>query len=242
MGRDVGIHGDWVCMARLLFVEDDPSIAEALGQALRLLGHVVTAVGSAEDGSVMVADPRTEFDLAIVDVMLPGMDGFEFCRRVTLDPGLPVILLTARSDPIDIVVGLECGADDYVTKPVQPRVLDARIKTVLRRSSAIAAPVRGVELGAGIVLDQLAMTVSRGGADVHLTPTEMRLLVELVNHRGQVLTRRRLLERVWEYGYAGDARLVDAAVQRLRAKIEIEPSQPTLIHTVRGLGYRMDPR
>jgi DNA-binding response OmpR family regulator len=227
-------------MARLLFVEDDPSISESLGQALTTLGHSVRAVGSAEDALVVVGDSATGFDLAIVDVMLPGVDGFEFCRRVTVDADLPVILLTARSDPIDIVVGLECGADDYVTKSVQPRVLDARIKTVLRRSSPAAAAPRGTELGAGIVLDQLAMTVVREGRGVHLTPTEMRLLIELVNHRGQVLTRRVLLERVWEYGYAGDARLVDAAIQRLRAKIEVEPSRPALIHTVRGLGYRMD--
>lgn len=227
-------------MARLLLVEDDGLIAESLSMALGVLGHDVRATSSAEGGLAALSDPALAFDLAVVDVMLPGMDGFEFCRRVSVADGPAIILLTARADPTDIVVGLECGADDYVVKPTDPRVLDARIKTVLRRTVAGPAESTRIPVGPTVVLDQAAMTVFRDGAPVHLTPTELRLFVELVHHRGQVMTRRLLLERVWDYGYAGDTRLVDAAVQRLRSKIEPEPSQPVLILTVRGVGYRLD--
>ncbi|MCW2494135.1 response regulator transcription factor [Jatrophihabitans sp.] len=227
-------------MARLLLVEDDRPIAESLTMALTALGHEVRAEPSAEDALVTLTERSSSFDLAIVDVMLPGMDGFELCRRVSVSLSLPVILLTARSDPIDIVVGLECGADDYVIKPAEPRVMDARIKTVLRRTAPAASDPSRMPIGPDVVLDVAAMSVYRDGAPIHLTPTELRLLIELVHHRGQVMTRRSLLERVWDYGYAGDTRLVDAAVQRLRAKIETEPARPTLIHTVRGVGYRLD--
>ena len=227
-------------MSRVLIVEDDPAIATSLERALISLGHEARVEGSAEAALAALEGLTAEFDVAVIDVMLPGMDGFELCRRVTLSRELPVILLTARSDPVDVVVGLECGADDYVVKPAVPRVLDARIKTVLRRSASPIRPVPGAPIGHDVVLDQAAMTVTRAGRPLHLTPTEMRLLVQLADHRGQVLTRRTLLERVWDYGYDGDTRLVDAAVQRLRAKIEPDPANPTLIRTVRGFGYRLD--
>ena len=236
-------------MPRLLLVEDDPAIAEALQLALSSLGHVVRTASSAEQGLAEVRQERPE--LAVVDVMLPGMDGFEFCRRVSAQDPVPLVLLTARSDPIDIVVGLECGADDYVVKPVEPRVLDARIKAVLRRSAPSVdpavdaavppAPSTGARHAFGtLVVDELAMRVTRDGTELHLTPTELRLLVELVTHAGHALTRRALLERVWDYGYLGDSRLVDACVQRLRAKVEDDPANPTLITTVRGVGYRFE--
>jgi DNA-binding response OmpR family regulator len=227
-------------MAQLLVVEDDPAVAEALDLALTGLGHTVRTAGTGEDGLAAVQDGNP-LDLAIVDVMLPGMDGFEVCRRLAGKDALPVVLLTARSDPIDVVVGLECGADDYVTKPVEPRVLDARIKAVLRRATSrpAQADVR-YRLGE-LVIDEAAMTVHRAGEELHLTPTELRLLLELVHHPGQVLSRRTLLERVWDYGYLGDSRLVDACVQRLRAKVESEPANPVLIKTVRGVGYRLTP-
>jgi DNA-binding response OmpR family regulator len=227
---------------RLLVIEDDEAVAEALQLALTQLGHSVRTDGSAEPGLAML-DDGTPTDIAIVDVMLPGMDGFELCRRVSATRALPIVLLTARSDPIDIVVGLECGADDYVTKPVEPRVLDARIKAVLRRS-APASPEPALRreptrLGR-LLIDEEAMRVTRDGDPVQLTPTELRLLLELLHHVGQARTRRVLLERVWEYGFVGDTRLVDACVQRLRAKIEDNPSTPALIHTVRGVGYRLE--
>ena len=227
-------------MARLLLVEDDESIAESLSMALRSLGHQVRTAPTAEAGLAVLDEPAQTVDLAVVDVMLPGMDGFQFCRQLSVTNGLAIILLTARADPTDIVVGLECGADDYVVKPVEPRVLDARIKTVLRRTFAAPTEATRTAVGPHLVLDPAAMLVLRDGEAVHLTPTELRLFVELVRHRGQVMTRRALLERVWDYGYAGDARLVDAAVQRLRAKVESTPGAPALIHTVRGVGYRLD--
>lgn len=226
-------------MPRLLVIEDDAAVAEALQLSLTHLGHSVRTAASAEHGLTML-DDGTPTDLAIVDVMLPGMDGFELCRRVSATRALPLVLLTARSDPIDIVVGLECGADDYVTKPVEPRVLDARVKAVLRRS-ATEAPARPAHTRVGgLLIDEGAMRVTRDGEPVQLTPTELRLLLELLHHSGQAMTRRVLLERVWEYGFVGDTRLVDACVQRLRAKVEENPSQPSLIHTVRGVGYRLE--
>ena len=224
-------------MAQLLVVEDDAAVAEALSLALTGLGHSVHTAATGEDGLALVQDRRV--DLAIVDVMLPGIDGFEVCRRLAGADATPVVLLTARSDPIDVVVGLECGADDYVTKPVEPRVLDARIKAVLRRATARPAEAQAVFTIGSLTVDEAAMTVHRDGTELHLTPTELRLLLELVHHAGQVLSRRTLLERVWDYGYLGDSRLVDACVQRLRAKIEDEPANPTLIKTVRGVGYRL---
>lgn len=228
-------------MPRLLLVEDDPAIAESLALALTALGHTVETRGSGEAGLAAIASGPP--DLALVDVMLPGIDGFEVCRRIAAGDAVPVILLTARSDPIDVVVGLECGADDYVTKPVEPRVLDARIKTVLRRTSpstpAGSAPA-DVTLGTSVRFHPGAMLLTRDGEPVPLTPTELRLLAEFLAHPRQALSRRQLLERVWDYGFAGDARLVDAAVQRLRAKVEDDPARPAVIATVRGIGYRLD--
>jgi len=224
-------------MAQLLVVEDDAAVAEALSLALTGLGHSVRTAATGADGLALAQERRV--DLAIVDVMLPGIDGFEVCRRLAGADAMPVVLLTARSDPIDVVVGLECGADDYVTKPVEPRVLDARIKAVLRRATARPAEAQAVFAIGSLTLDEAAMTVHRDGTELHLAPTELRLLLELVHHAGQVLSRRVLLERVWDYGYLGDSRLVDACVQRLRAKIEDEPANPALIKTVRGVGYRL---
>ncbi len=224
-------------MPHIIIVEDDPAVGESLRLALSALGHTACTAASAEEALALI--DSTPFDLAVVDVMLPGMDGFELCRRVSATRSLPLLLLTARSDPIDIVVGLECGADDYVTKPVEPRVLDARIKAVLRRSAPITGGERVERLG-GLVVDEAAMRITKDGSEVSLTPTELRLLLELVHHAGQALSRRTLLEQVWDYGYVGDARLVDACVQRLRSKIEDDPTNPTLIRTVRGIGYRLE--
>lgn len=223
-------------MSALLLVEDDPGVAEALTLALSSLGHQVEWARDGETGLAMMI--QRPVDVMLLDVMMPGIDGFETARRVRAVSLLPIIMLTARSDPVDIVAGLECGADDYVAKPVEPRVLDARIKAVLRR----AAPDDGRTLLAfgELTINPTAMIVSRAGEPVALTPTELRLLLELADHAGQALSRHQLLQRVWGYGYAGDSRLVDAVVQRLRAKVEPTPSQPTLIHTVRGIGYRID--
>lgn len=223
-------------MSALLLVEDDPGVAEALRLALTSLGHRVEVAADGTAGLAALAQGR--FEVLLLDVMLPGIDGFETARRVRSGSLLPIIMLTARSDPMDIVAGLECGADDYVTKPVEPRVLDARIKAVLRRATPTGQG-RALRFGE-LTIDEAAMIVTRSGQPVALTPTELRLLLELAQHAGQVLSRHQLLQRVWGYGYAGDSRLVDAVVQRLRAKIEPAPSRPSLISTVRGVGYRMD--
>ncbi|HIW29855.1 MAG TPA: response regulator transcription factor [Candidatus Luteococcus avicola] len=226
-------------MAHVLLVEDDPTVREALSLALEGLGH---DVDPAADGSAALAAlvPGHRFDVVLLDVMMPGIDGFEVCRRIRTSDWLPIIMLTARTDPVDIVVGLECGADDYVGKPAEPRVLDARIKAVLRR--AVAAPASQVITIGDLRIDLNAMVVSRDSTEVALTPTELKLLVSLVRNAGQVLTRAVLLDRVWDYSYDGDSRLVDATIQRLRAKVEPDPAHPSVIHTVRGLGYRVDLR
>ncbi|ROP42505.1 response regulator transcription factor [Saccharothrix texasensis] len=227
-------------MSRLLLVEDDAALAEALARALRGLGHEVVVAGSGERALELLAERRAPTDLVLLDVMLPGVDGFEVCRRLRARDTVPVILLTARGDAVDVVVGLEGGADDYVVKPVEPRVLDARVKAVLRRSApAHRPPTPHVHTIGDLELDTAAMVVTRDGVELGLTSTELRLLVEFAEHPGQVLSRQALLKRVWDYGFAGDSRLVDAAVARLRAKIEPEPANPVLLRTVRGFGYRL---
>jgi DNA-binding response OmpR family regulator len=180
-------------------------------------------------------------ELVVLDVMLPGLDGFEVCRRIRRTDQVPIILLTARSDDIDVVVGLESGADDYVVKPVQPRVLDARIRAVLRRHAGAVPEQADVAVFGDLSVDRSAMIVSRNGSPISLTPTELKLLVELSRRPGQALSRQQLLRLVWDHDYLGDSRLVDACVQRLRAKVELVPGDPQLIRTVRGIGYRLDP-
>ena len=181
---------------------------------------------------------RGRLTLVVLDAMLPLLDGLEVCREIRRDSQTPIVMLTARTDLHDVVVGLELGADDYVTKPFELPELVARIKAVLRRS--VAQPEDRVIDVDGLEIDPGAFTVKRGGEEVALTATEFRLLLELARHPKQVFTRELLLELVWNYDYLGDSRLVDAAVQRLRAKIEDDPKQPKLIHTVRGVGYRFD--
>ncbi|MEV6605377.1 response regulator transcription factor [Kutzneria sp. NPDC051319] len=225
-------------MAQLLLVEDDTVLAEALARALTALGHEVTVAHSGELALEQLFDHRIPTDLVLLDVMLPGIDGFEVCRRIRARSTVPVVLLTARGDPVDMVVGLEGGADDYVVKPAEPRVLDARVKTILRRAST-GQEQPSVQTFGDLSIDAEAMIVTKSGEELHLTSTEMRLLLEFTDHVGQVLSRQTLLKRVWDYGFAGDSRLVDAAVARLRAKIEPDPGNPTLLRTARGLGYRL---
>src|SRR6186997_2656847 len=222
----------------VLLVEDDASIREVTTLALEQSGLRVTAVGDGREG--LDRFRRGGVDLVVLDVMLPSLDGFEVLREIRHDSQAPIVMLTARSELHDVIVGLELGADDYVTKPFELPELVARIKAVLRRSAAEPAD------GGQIVIDDLeidpaSFTVRRGGEEVALTATEFRLLLELARRPTQVFTRELLLELVWNYDYLGDSRLVDVAVQRLRAKIEDDPKQPKLIHTVRGVGYRLNP-
>ncbi|MTV26754.1 response regulator transcription factor [Nitriliruptoraceae bacterium ZYF776] len=223
-------------MSRLLLVDDDRAIREALSLALRRAGHDVVTAATGEEGLARWREGGV--DLVLLDWMLPDRDGIEVCRTIRAAGGTPVVMLTARDDPFDVVVGLEVGADDYVTKPVEPRVLAARIKAVLRRAE-VSPAARPIELD-GLVVDRAAMRVHRDGRELHLTPTELKLLLELLGRPGQVFTRELLLQQVWDYDHLGDSRLVDAAIQRLRSKVERSPAEPTLIRTVRGVGYRLD--
>ncbi|HWC12303.1 MAG TPA: response regulator transcription factor [Acidimicrobiales bacterium] len=224
-------------MASILLVEDDASVREAVTMALEGDGHRVETAVSGDEA--LQRWRRSRPDLILLDVMLPGADGLEVCRAVRREDQVPIIMLTARSDPIDVVLGLESGADDYVTKPFETRVLLARIKAVLRRHSA--DPHDRVSRFGSLVVDPLGMVVTRAEEEVRLTPTELRLLLELSRRPGQVFSRDVLLERVWDYDYLGDSRLVDVCVQRLRAKVEDDPARPTLIQTVRGVGYKLVP-
>src|SRR6201991_1512714 len=219
-------------MATVLLVEDDPAARQGLELALRRLGYGVHA---AETGEAALRDLR---DAAADVVVLAGLDGFEVCRRLRRGSDIPVIMLTARSDDLDIVGGLEAGADDYVVKPVEPRVLDARIRAVIRRTARADSPA---ETYGELMIDRGSLIVRRADQDVSLTPTELRLLLVLSGSPRQVFSREQLLDLVWEHDYLGDSRLVDACVQRLRAKIETDTSEPRYIQTVRGFGYRFGP-
>jgi len=219
---------------QVLLVEDDASIREVTTLGLEQSGFAVTSAGDGREGLIQFRQGR--FDLVVLDVMLPSLDGFEVLREIRKDSQAPVVMLTARSDLHDVVVGLELGADDYVTKPFELPELVARIKAVLRRSTA--EPGDAVIHTDGLEIDPAGFTVRRGDEELELTATEFRLLLELAKRPKQVFTRELLLELVWNYDYLGDSRLVDAAVQRLRAKVEDDPKEPKLIRTVRGVGYR----
>lgn len=221
--------------ARILIVEDDPSIREVTAIGLGAAGFAVaTAVDGVEALERFRSDP---FDLVLLDVMLPRLNGYEVCRQIRRTSTIPVVMLTARGDTMDVVVGLEAGADDYVRKPFDLPELIARIRAALRRAGSAGDGAAELRLGP-IVVDVAGRTVARDGVDVPLTRTEFDLLVELIRHVGQVLSRDVLLDRVWGYDYLGDSRLVDVAIQRLRSKVETDPAAPELIQTVRGAGYK----
>ncbi len=220
---------------RILLVEDDASIREVTAIGLSAAGFDVV---TAPDGLQGLERFRSEpFDLVLLDIMLPGLDGYEVCRQIRRTSTVPVVMLTARSDTMDVVIGLEAGADDYVRKPFEVPELIARVRAALRRAGAAATDPSDIRFGP-LTVDVAGRTVARDGADIPLTRTEFDLLLELIRHAGQVLTRDVLLDRVWGYDYLGDSRLVDVAIQRLRAKIEADPANPELIQTVRGAGYK----
>jgi two-component system response regulator MtrA len=221
--------------ARILLVEDDPSIREITAIGLTAAGFAVTsAVDGVEGLERFRSDP---FDLVLLDVMLPRLDGYEVCRQIRRTSTVPVVMLTARADTMDVVIGLEAGADDYVRKPFEVPELIARIRAALRRAGTGADGAPTLRLGS-VEIDIAGRTVRRDGQELALTRTEFDLLVELVRHAGTVLSRDVLLDRVWGYDYLGDSRLVDVAIQRLRSKLETDPAAPALIQTVRGAGYK----
>ena len=220
----------------VLLVEDDPSIREITALGLSAAGFRVTACGDGREG---LARQRADgFDLVLLDVMLPSLDGFEVCREIRKQSRVPIVMLTARADTVDVVVGLESGADDYVAKPFEMPEVIARVRAVLRRSGAEPEETR-MTFG-DVEIDPAGFAAKKGGHDLALTATEFRLLLELARRPGQVFTRELLLERVWNYDFLGDSRLVDVAVQRLRGKVEDDPAHPRLISTVRGVGYRLE--
>jgi two-component system response regulator ResD len=228
-------------MARVLVVEDDPTVAEVVGGYLRRAGF---EVDTASDGHAALAAATPELpDLVVLDLMLPGIDGLEVCRRLRRRGPVPVIMLTALGEESERVVGLEVGADDYVTKPFSPRELVLRVGSVLRRTAGPdvrALPQQRVLRGGGVEIDVAAHRATKSGEELSLTAREFDLLAFLLAHPGEAFTRTELLHRVWGWS-VGDESTVTVHVRRLREKVENEPTAPRLIRTVWGVGYRLDP-
>ncbi|MGV9344678.1 response regulator [Streptomyces spiralis] len=225
-------------MPRVLLIEDDPSVREGIGLGLRRRGHEVRTASTGEAGLAAIGEFRP--DLLLLDLMLPGMNGVQVCRQVREAGQLPIIMLTARGDDFDVVIGLEAGADDYIVKPARTEVIEARIRAVLRRIEEPAGRA-AVEFQGDLAIDRAGLNVAKAGERMALAPSELKLLLYLSAAPEQVFSRQQLLEQVWEHSYHGDARLVDACVRRLRNKIEDQPGSPRYIQTVRGFGYRFGP-
>ena len=218
---------------RILVIEDDQSIAEVVGILLRGEGFEVSycADGLQAMNAFQVVAP----DLVLLDLMLPGRDGIEICKTIRQSSGVPIVMLTARSDSTDVVKGLEAGADDYIVKPMKNEELLARIRARLR--SIDPASTNTIQVG-DLVIDVAGHSVKRGATSISLTVLEFKLLLTLAKRPWQVFTREALLEEVWEYQNAADTRLVNVHVQRLRAKVEVDPENPEIVVTVRGVGYK----
>jgi two-component system response regulator MtrA len=222
--------------ARVLVIDDDPALSEMLGIVLRNEGFDPSFVA---DGDGALAAFRTaKPDLVLLDLMLPGTDGVDVCRAIRAESGTPIVMLTARADTADVVIGLESGADDYVVKPFKPKELIARIRARLRRNDDSAG--EALQIG-DLTIDLAGHAVNRDGRPIPLTPLEFDLLVALARKPRHVFTRDQLLEQVWGYRHVGDTRLVNVHVQRLRAKVERDPEHPDIVVTVRGVGYKAGP-
>ena len=223
-------------MPRVLLIEDDPCVREGVELGLRRRGHEVRGAATGEAGLALLGEFRP--DLVLLDLMLPGMNGVQVCRRIREDSQLPIIMLTARGDDFDVVIGLEAGADDYIVKPARTEVIEARIRAVLRRIEEPGGGRPAVEFHGELAIDRAGLAVAKAGTRIALAPSELKLLLHLSAAPEQVFSRQQLLEHVWEHSYHGDARLVDACVKRLRTKMSEPPRAPRYIHTVRGFGYR----
>jgi two-component system response regulator MtrA len=219
---------------RILIIDDDASLAEMLQLVLRQEGFETTWCASGD--TALEVFRSAQFDLVLLDLMLPGLDGVAVCRRIRADSGVPIVMLTAKSDTGDVVDGLEAGADDYIPKPFKPRELVARVWTRLRRPPA-ESETDMIRVG-DVTIDVSAHEVKRGSDPIALTPLEFDLLLALARRPHQVFTREKLLEQVWGYRHAADTRLVNVHIQRLRSKIEQDPERPELVLTVRGIGYK----
>jgi two-component system, OmpR family, response regulator MtrA len=221
---------------RVLIVDDDTALAEMLGIVLRNEGYEPMLC---PDGDRALAAFREHKpDLVLLDLMLPGMDGIDVCRQIRAESGVPIVMLTAKTDTVDVVVGLESGADDYIVKPFKPKELVARMRARLRRIDE--PPAEALSIG-DVTIDVPGHSVSRDGTPIALTPLEFDLLVALARKPRQVFTREVLLEQVWGYRHAADTRLVNVHVQRLRSKVERDPEHPEIVLTVRGVGYKAGP-
>ena len=232
-----GGGGILTCMkSRVLVVDDDPALAEMLTIVLRGEGFDTAVVGDGTRALPAVRDLRP--DVVLLDLMLPGMNGIDVCRAIRSESGVPIVMLTAKTDTVDIVLGLESGADDYVVKPFKPKELIARIRARVRRTDA--EPAEQLSIG-DVTIDVPAHQVVRDGEPIALTPLEFDLLVALARKPRQVFTREVLLEQVWGYRHAADTRLVNVHVQRLRSKVERDPEHPEVVLTVRGVGYKAGP-
>ncbi|MCY7400923.1 MAG: response regulator transcription factor [Nocardioides sp.] len=218
---------------RVLVVDDDASLAEMLSIVLRQEGFDSRIVGRGD--IALEAFRAYKPDLVLLDLMLPGKDGIDVCKEIRAESGVPIVMLTAKSDTIDVVVGLESGADDYIVKPFKPKELVARIRARVRSNEV--APDEGLVIG-DITIDVAGHSVVRDGEPINLTPLEFDLLVCLARKPWQVFTREVLLEQVWGYRHSADTRLVNVHVQRLRSKVEHDPENPEVVVTVRGVGYK----
>jgi two-component system response regulator ResD len=229
---------------RILVVDDEPSIVEVVQLYLSREGY--TVITAADGPSALAAIAQGRLDLLILDLMLPGVDGLEITRQVRRSGYLPIIMLTARSEETDRVVGLELGADDYISKPFAPRELVARVRAVLRRMHAAQAmpeqPAARPLISVGpLRIDVAAHSVALGGENLNLTAREFDLLLFLARNAGQVFTREQLLDQVWGYNFISDASTVTVHIRRLREKVEQDPTEPKLIQTVWGVGYKLEP-
>ena len=219
--------------SRVLVVDDDTALAEMLGIVLRSEGLEPVFCANGNDALATFRSARP--DIVLLDVMLPGKDGITVCREIRTESDVPIVMLTARTDTLDVVIGLESGADDYVVKPFKPKELVARVRARLRRTDEPGAASLTIN---DVTIDVAGHRVTRAGASVNLTPLEFDLLVALARRPWQVFTRDQLLEQVWGYRHAADTRLVNVHVQRLRSKIEMDPENPEIVVTVRGVGYK----
>ncbi|MFI8593884.1 response regulator [Microbacterium sp. NPDC078428] len=226
-------------MTRVLLVEDEPDLAEPLAYLLRREGYDVEI---AEDGPAAIASfEESPADIVLLDLMLPGMPGTEVCRRIRQLSGIPIIMVTAKDSEVDIVVGLELGADDYVTKPYSSRELLARMRAVLRRTADPDVDLDDHVLEGGrVTLDIDRHSVAVDGAEISMPLKEFELLEVLMRNAGRVLTRGQLIDRVWGSDYFGDTKTLDVHIKRIRSRIERTPSEPEMLVTVRGLGYRFE--